>query len=196
MLFEQCKRIQSLLSGFQYPWFIAGGWAIDLYLGRETREHSDIEIAIFRENQLHLKEFLTGWNLYKVDHHKISHWDGEFLRLPIHEIHACKKESGEVLEILLNEADCREWIYRRDTRIKLPKHAAWRNAESGLPILNPEIVLLYKSKNTREKDTLDFFNVKDSLYVNQKTWLRKAIELQHPNHEWLEYLSCHHCCRK
>lgn len=189
MLFEQCNRIQSLLSGFQYPWFIAGGWAIDLYIGRETREHSDIEIAIFREDQLRLKEFLAGWNLCKVDHHKISLWDGGFLKLPIHEIHACKRESGDVLEILLNEADSREWIFRRDSRIKQPKHAIWCHAESGFPILNPEIVLLYKTKNTRDKDTLDFLNVKDFLNDNQKTWLRKAIELQDSKHEWLEYLS-------
>ncbi|WP_445326865.1 nucleotidyltransferase domain-containing protein [Solibacillus sp. FSL W7-1464] len=36
--------------------FIAGGWAIDLLIGKETREHKDI--AIFRKDQLNLKAYL------------------------------------------------------------------------------------------------------------------------------------------
>jgi hypothetical protein len=43
MHFEQCKRVQAVMAAFQFPWFIAGGWALDLYIGRETREHDDIE---------------------------------------------------------------------------------------------------------------------------------------------------------
>ena len=30
------------MQGFSKPWFVAGGWALDLYLGHKTREHSDI----------------------------------------------------------------------------------------------------------------------------------------------------------
>lgn len=35
---------------FKKPWFIAGGWVIDIALGRVTREHGDIDICIFRED--------------------------------------------------------------------------------------------------------------------------------------------------
>jgi hypothetical protein len=28
------------------PWYVAGGWAVELFLGTPTREHADIEIAI------------------------------------------------------------------------------------------------------------------------------------------------------
>ena len=61
MLFEQCQSITSLMNSFNKTWFIAGGWAIDLFLGKETREHKDLEIALFRKDQLNLKEYLKKW---------------------------------------------------------------------------------------------------------------------------------------
>jgi hypothetical protein len=32
------------------PWCVVGGWSIDLWLGRETRTHGDLEIAIARSD--------------------------------------------------------------------------------------------------------------------------------------------------
>ncbi|MEH7884296.1 hypothetical protein V7654_08215 [Bacillus sp. JJ1609] len=176
------------MSNFESSWFIAGGWALDLYFGKETREHSDIEIAIFRQDQFHLKDYLKGWDFKKVVSHKMIQWKDEFLSLPVHEIHASNRDSGEKLEILLNESIEREWIFRRDGRIKLPHSSAWCYSKSGIPILNPAIVLLYKAKNTSEKDNHDFMIIKDFLTVNQKMWLRNAVHLQNSKHAWLEYL--------
>jgi Aminoglycoside-2''-adenylyltransferase len=47
MLFEKCHHITSFMLGFNKTWIFAGGWAIDLFIGKETRQHQDIEIAIF-----------------------------------------------------------------------------------------------------------------------------------------------------
>ncbi|MDP9726786.1 hypothetical protein P4574_19715 [Priestia megaterium] len=66
MSFEKCKYITSLLSDFDKPWFFAGGWAIDLFIGRETRNHSDIEIALYRKDQLEIKAYLKEWDFKKV----------------------------------------------------------------------------------------------------------------------------------
>lgn len=46
------------MTGFEGKWCIAGGWAIDLYLGKEIRTHGDIEILVFREDQKILKNYL------------------------------------------------------------------------------------------------------------------------------------------
>ena len=54
------------MRGFEPDWFIAGGWAIDLFLQKETRPHDDIEIAIFRHDQFALQNYLQNWNLKKV----------------------------------------------------------------------------------------------------------------------------------
>jgi Aminoglycoside-2''-adenylyltransferase len=34
------------LEGTEVPWYVAAGWAIDLYLGGDHREHEDLEIAV------------------------------------------------------------------------------------------------------------------------------------------------------
>ena len=34
------------MEGADFPWFVAGGWAIDLFLGTPTRDHEDLEIAV------------------------------------------------------------------------------------------------------------------------------------------------------
>jgi hypothetical protein len=35
-------------SPLSVPWWIAGGWALDLFLGQVSRSHADIDVGIFR----------------------------------------------------------------------------------------------------------------------------------------------------
>lgn len=60
--------------------------------------------------------------------------------------------------------------------------------KEGIPYLSPEVVLLYKAKDTRAKDQEDFLRVVDSLSSEQKKWLQTAIQLHMPHHKWLELL--------
>ena len=188
MLFEQCQSITTLMNQFNKHWFVAGGWAIDLYLGKETREHNDLEIALLRKDQLNLKAYLNEWDFKKVVKGELYIWGDEFLELPIHEIHASNSLTENHLEILLNETKDNYWIFRRDTRISLPIDLIWRISNTGIPYLTPEIVLLYKARHTREKDHQDFHTIKDYLQYEQKQWLRAALELHEPNHTWIQFL--------
>ncbi|EJR55536.1 hypothetical protein IK3_05630 [Bacillus toyonensis] len=188
MPFEQCQSINSLMSSFDRTWFIAGGWAIDLFIGEETREHKDIEFAVFRKDQQYLKDYLNEWEFKKVIKGKFYTWENEFLDLPIHEIHALNMVNGDKIEILLNETKENDWIFRRDFRISYPLNSVWSTTKTGIPYLNPEIVLLYKAKNTREKDHQDFIAIKDYLDNEKKKWLRYALEVHEPEHKWLQLL--------
>lgn len=188
MSLELCHNVNSLMSGFNKTWFIAGGWAIDLFLGKETREHKDIEIALFRKDQLYLRDYLKEWDFQKVIKGEFYPWKNEFLDLPIHEIHGIEKYNGQKLEVLLNETKDNDWIFRRDSRISCSLNSVWSYSNTGIPYLNPEIVLLYKVKNTREKDHQDFMIIKDYLNSKKKQWLQNAIELHEPEHMWLQLL--------
>jgi hypothetical protein len=188
MSFEQCQSVTSLMAGFNKTWFIAGGWAIDLFIGKEIREHKDLEIALFRKDQLNLKAYLKEWDFKKVIKGEFHTWGNEYLKLPIHEIHATNKFNGEKIEVLLNETNDNNWKFRRDLRISYPLNSVWSYSETGIPYLNPEIVLLYKAKNTREKDHRDFMTIKDYLDNEKKQWLRYALELHKPGHKWLHFL--------
>ncbi|MGM7635027.1 nucleotidyltransferase domain-containing protein [Bacillus sp. Hm123] len=189
MSFEQCQRINSLMAGFDRTWFFVGGWAIDLFVGKETRKHQDIEFAIFRKDQIYLKNYLKGWKYKKVIKGEFHAWGNEFLELPIHEIHASNGLNDENIEILLNETKEDNWTFRRDLRISYPINSVWNITKTGIPYLKPEIVLLYKAKNTREKDYQDFVAVKDYLEDDQKKWLRDALEIHEPEHSWIQFLS-------
>jgi Aminoglycoside-2''-adenylyltransferase len=39
---EAARRLERVAA----PWYVIAGWALDLYLGRQTREHDDLEIGI------------------------------------------------------------------------------------------------------------------------------------------------------
>ena len=62
----------------------------------------------------------------------------------------------------------------------------------GLPYLAPELVLLFKSRNTsakdRGKDHADFRNVVAHLDPEQRAWLRWALVATAPDHSWLKQL--------
>ncbi|HSK73560.1 MAG TPA: hypothetical protein VK892_17820 [Pyrinomonadaceae bacterium] len=189
-MFEPPVKVAFLMREFQPDWFVAGGWAIDLFLGKETRPHEDIEFAIFRRDQFELQNYLQGWSLRKVVNGELSEWKKEeFLELPVHEIH-CFSETAEPyrLEILLNETKGKDWIFRRDKRITKPISKLFLTTESGIKFLRPEIVLLYKSKNPREKDERDFQTAVEFLDSESKEWLRNSLSVCYSGHDWLKTL--------
>ncbi|MDZ8236017.1 MAG: hypothetical protein RMZ69_02390 [Nostoc sp. ChiQUE01a] len=185
--FSEVVKLSTLLNNFRQPWFVAGGWAIDLFIGDVTRVHKDIEIAIFRKDQSSLREYLFGWEFTKVVNGKMESWnEAEWLELPIHEIHAHTKNTlFSELEILLDESSQSEWRFRRNLDIARPLSMIRLHSDIGLPFLAPEIVLLYKAKNPRSKDEDDFYRVSRLLDEERQAWLKEAIAVCHPGHHWL-----------
>src|SRR3989449_2161854 len=112
--FGPVPQVAGLMRGFPHPWYIAGGWAVDLYLGRETREHDDIDVAILRKDQFELQRYLTDWAFVKVvDGQRLPWTDRERLDLPVHEVHATSRNRARI-EFLLNESSGGTWQFRRN----------------------------------------------------------------------------------
>ena len=183
-------RVAAIMDGFGPGWFVAGGWAIDLFLGKITRPHDDIEIAVFRKDQAALHDCLDGWLLRKVVGGELCEWRrGEWLGPPVHELH-CLNEAAEPpqFEVLLNETSGDEWVFRRNEKVRRPLAELHLSSDSGVKFLAPEVVLLYKSKNPREKDERDFAAVAGRLDAERRRWLRGAIAACHSGHHWLRRL--------
>jgi hypothetical protein len=182
----------TVMNAFEHPWCVAGGWAIDLWLGRATRAHADVEVAIFRDDQIALRDFLgPGWKFEIATPQKQPrpwHDDRQMLMLPIHEIHAVAAGGRRRLEFLLNECDTVDWIYRRDGRVRWPKDQWTVTGAFGVPALAPHIALLYKSKNPRPQDELDLRSALPSMEPELRRWLGEAIRCSDENHPWLTSL--------
>lgn len=179
------------MAGFPARWCVAGGWAIELYLGRKTRDHTDLELAIFRNDQQLLHQHLRDWEFQKIVNGQLQLWPrGDWLELPIHEIVARSEKLREArVEFLLNEQTDNSWVFRRRPTISLPIDGAVNLSVDGIPFLAPEIVLLFKAKSPKPKDELDFCATCLELDETRKKWLRSNLEAMHVSHPWIERLA-------
>ena len=190
--FDEPLKILQLLSRFPFRWGICGGWALDLFVGRISRPHKDVDVAILRKDQLAFREYLTAgeWEAGVTSHGRLQPWvDGHFLELPMHSVQ-CKATSvnSANLEVLLNEADETHFRFRRNQTIRLALSSAFVRCERGVPILAPGIVLLYKSKSKSAEDDADFTNCVPYLGDSSREWLKASLRTLDPTHAWLAKL--------
>jgi len=185
MLPPPLEYVRDLLRGMQTPWFLCGGWAADAWLGRETRRHGDVDIAVVHTDQRAIFEHLPGWALVGHDPHvpddTTQQWDGRRLDLPAH-IHVPTPKSPLATSATLNHSAFEfEFILveRADPDLIL-RPQPW-----GLPTLAPEAVLLHKAGDLRSRDEDDFLALLPTLTGAQLSWLCESLSQKHPEHPWL-----------
>lgn len=178
------------LAGVGIDWCVVGGWAIDLWLGRETRPHDDLEIAILRDDFATLRDHLSGFRLHGVG-------DGEVRALASDALPAVDKHQNWVLDpvanewrmdIMLEPGDAQTWVFRRDASIVAPRNRMIGQRD-GVRFLNPEGALLYKAKAARPKDAADFTACLPHLDAAARSWLCESLARVHPEHPWIAALS-------
>ncbi len=179
---------QTLLQNFSGDWGFGGGWAIDLFIGRATRPHSDVDIVIWREDQHQLRHPFPEWDWFVCENQIERPWPAtEFLELPIHSTHAHDKD-GRVLEVLMLEKSADHWVFRRDPKVTMAAKKAFVDTQSGLSVLNPAIALLFKSKRLDAKDIADFNAVQPVLTTPDRIWLKNALAVTDAQHIWINQL--------
>jgi len=123
---------------------------------------------------------------------------GEQLELPVHQVFArppgsrpppepWEPEAGE-LQFFLNEVEDGVWLCRRDARVTLRVDELVVESPPGVPVVVPEVQLLYKAKHHLDKDEHDFNVTTPRLSAAQREWLRAALEIVHPDDPWLARL--------
>ncbi len=183
------EQVARRLAGLSVPWWIAGGWALDLFTGRQTRAHDDIEIALYRGDLEALRSHLHGWDLRIAAAGELSEWGEGQAREDMHTLWA--RERGHEawqLEVVVEERSGDRWTYRRHPGIGANARDIGRRTAAGIPYLRPEIVLLYKSKGARAKDETDLITVLPHLDAAQRGFLAAALWTTAPGHRWLERL--------
>jgi aminoglycoside-2''-adenylyltransferase len=188
------EQVAALLAGVHAPWYVAAGWAIELFLGEARREHEDLEIAVPRERFPEIAEKLAGFELFIPDSDLTDRslvWP--FAQAPKaldkhHQTWVREPATGRWrLDVFREPSDGDMWICRRDERIRLPYADVIEQTDDGIPYARPEIVLLFKAKYSElPKNEADFATVLPSLEPIRRRWLAEAVALVHPGHPWLE----------
>ncbi|OXS57433.1 hypothetical protein B1A99_17910 [Cohnella sp. CIP 111063] len=187
------SEIHAIFAVIPIRWCMAGGWALDLHLRKQTREHSDIDVIITREEQLIAYTHLTrDWVLYRAEDGKLSLWeDGEYLSSTSDVWISRNNESPWAFQLMIIDTGEDWWTYKRDKSIRRPISDLILKTDEGIPYLRPEIQLLHKagSSKIREKDYNDFLTMLPSLLPHEKAWLKSAINRQFPEgHDWVKLL--------
>ncbi|MCA9728462.1 MAG: hypothetical protein KC729_12310 [Candidatus Eisenbacteria bacterium] len=170
------------------PWWISGGWAIDLFLGASTRPHGDLDVCVLRRDEPSIRAHFPAWEFASACRGRLD---------PLPQGTPCPPESHSIwgrapsseswmLELVLEEADGEEWVYRKDPRIRRPLSRIAFQTEDGLPIIAPEIQLLYKAGTMRAKDEQDLRKVLPHLDAERRAWLDRALRMVAPDHRWIE----------
>nr|WP_020498457.1 hypothetical protein [Sciscionella marina] len=170
------------------PWWIAGGYGIELAVGRPLRAHGDIDVLLLRRDQSELPRLLGDWELCAADPPgTLRPWrEGEWLGPRVHDIW-CRRPGGPWrIQVMLDESDGADWVSRRDSRLRRnsARLGAW--TAQGIPYLAPEIGLFYKAQRPRARDESDFAAVAGLLGPAARGWLAGAIVANYgAGHPWL-----------
>ncbi len=214
--FALINNLANFLEPLDAEWFISGGWAIDLYLDRITRQRCDLDISVPVSRRLECIEFFLekGWQiegklfggfktLWKLSDYtediyyfwsfpKEADFISEYLDGKGNRRIAYNREFQselDYMEVFFDEVEDTYFVYRGEPRVK--RHVAQAILEGKrVKYLAPELVLLYKSNRLSEKNLQDFGSVIGSLNEEQKSWLKKALLLVYGgnSHAWLEQL--------
>lgn len=208
------NKANEILYNQKFEYAFCGGFAIDLFLGYESRKHGDIDISVYWQDRDKIILYMQslGFEVYEIigsgkAHHitdinvqmKIKRnifcckSDCEFLKISntpekdiyyIDVLHIGQSKLN-FIEFLFNDKTDTEFIYARNLEVK-------RNLEDavlfkdGIPYLAPEICLLYKSSDTeREGYQQDYDLSIRKMNNNQIKWFNDAINLLYPEgHKW------------
>ena len=176
-----------LLEGYDGPWWVAGGWAIEAFTD-VPRPHGDLDLSIPRSDVAGLFGHLSGrLDVWQADDGCLRPMLTSQDPLPPTCENVWLRPSGAEpweYEAILTDVTSGAWTFKRDARISLPlEEILW--TRDGIRYLRPEVQLLHKARALRPKDQADFEACAPRLDPAPRAWLRDALSLAHPGHPWL-----------
>jgi hypothetical protein len=185
------EEVARLLANVGAPWCVAAGWALDLFLGGQLREHEDLEIAVPSHRFGEVAEALAGYELFVPlgdGSERLRALDpaGELLETH-HQTWVREPSTGKWrLDVFREPSADGLWVCRRDERLRLPYSRVIMRTDGGVPFQRPEIALLFKAKHTRPRDDGDLQAVLPALEDEARAWLAEWLQRIHPGHRWIE----------
>jgi hypothetical protein len=180
------------------PWYIAAGWALDLFRGEQTREHEDTEVGVpdTAEAFDQVRSALAGFefeaagsgHLWPLGAAALAATHQTWVSEPAPTRQGDRPTRIYRLDVFREPHRDGRWVCRRDETIVLPYDQVIRRNGDDIPYLAPELALLFKAKATRPKDQADFDGALPLLAPAERSWLAGALRRIHPGHKWLDRL--------
>lgn len=170
-------------------WWVAGGWALDLYLKQLSRSHSDLDLAYVEQDENDLRRIVEDLGDLQVVEHDPPRpgYDLTHLALPGKGKLRFHLQSGKAVDLLPMRARDSWWVIGRDD-VPIRSLDDLSLEICGLPVLAPEIVLLFKARLGRDVDWKDLLLIRPHLYEANVEWLRLQIGEFSGSHPWIEQL--------
>ena len=196
---QELFAVCSFLKDLPGAWWIGGGWAIDCWLGKQTREHEDIEICIWRTDLPIVYSYCPDWQYFTpIDNDWSLIPSGTLLDETQFMLQLLQTSATIVnvpnmpptFEFLLNDRVDDAWLVKDEPQVRMPLHLVYGLTPLGVPAVMPELVLLHKAWTVeRAKDDHDFNQICDQLQKEQRAWLTAHIVRTRPEHRWLPRLT-------
>jgi len=183
------ERVAQRFASAPFRWWVSGGLALELWTGCSWRAHGDIDLGILRADFPRVAAWLGDHALFVASGGQLSPFHGQLLSSAAHQNNVWVRERGAnvwLFDLQLGDGDDESWFYRRDHAIQRLWSTAVLTTESGIPYLAPDLQLLFKSKNPRDKDTQDASEIIPRLVSDQRAFLLATLPREHP---WLGLLT-------
>lgn len=183
-------EVGRLVDGVRTTWWLVGGLALDRFVGRATRPHDDVDVEIPRAGLGAVLDHLSGW-------HAHSAHDGRLTGLaraadqPAEANGVWWRQATDGpwrFDLKLAHVDGDDWVYRRHPSLARPLASVWWTDTDGVPVIAPEVQLLFKARADRPKDNRDAEVVVPLLDASARAWLIDAVRRAHPDSPWLAWL--------
>jgi hypothetical protein len=156
----------SLLSNLTVPYWTTGAWAIDLAVGRVTRDHADVDVMLLERDKHALWSALTEIDVELAGGHHLRPG-----RLVLH-----NEKLPSPTEVFLARATGTFWLYRRGAHCVRRTLTDITHYRDGIPFLAPEVVLLFKARSKADRDQHDVETVLPALDAGQRSWLQDTLK--------------------
>lgn len=176
----QIAPFRELFARYERHRWIAGGWAVDFLVGEVRREHSDLDVLVLAADFDHFVDRMRPFEPMVIDGPTKERqpaergFDIEPGRMTVEFTRNLPPGCGDI-QVLFALSDDSDWIFHRGRKVRWPLANLTRHSPSGTPYLTPEIVLLLKARDNREKDQADFVDAVPFLSPEQLSWLRPRL---------------------
>lgn len=179
-------QVRDLLAGAPFPWWIAGGWAVEAATG-VVRPHDDVDVAVLASDLAALRSWFSDHELHETRSGDVALLPDGAEPTPDNDQLWLRRGPDEpwLADLLLTPTDGDDWLFKRDRSLRRPLRDIGWVGPDGVPYLRAEIVLLFKAKLSRDKDQADLSSLLDADPAGA-VWLVGALERTHPGHPWID----------